>query len=73
MSRFDWADEGVFDISDVSDEDFRAHFNSMPQQDREKILEALTSETEDAAARARALEFVSKVGQVVLSTIGTVI
>jgi len=69
MGRFDWAAEGTFDISDISEEDFRAKFKSMTDEQKVAILDDLEEEEEDAEAKAKAIAFVSRLGTMVMKGI----
>jgi len=66
MSRFDWADQGIFDISDLSEDDFRDLFNQMPPEKKAEIVAALTDETANAEEKAKAVAFVTTVGRLVM-------
>ena len=72
MSRFDWADQGVFDISDLSDEDFKDLFNTMEPAKKAEILAAMREATDDAEAKAKAVAFVLKAGELAMK-VGTIL
>ena len=64
MTSFDWADDGVFDISD--DDAFTNHFNQMSQEEKREILDALNDETRTAEQRKKAIDFLAKAGEMVI-------
>ena len=69
MGRFDWAADGTFDITDISDDDFHSKFKSMTDEQKVAILDDLEEEEEDAEAKAKALAFVSRIGTMVMKGI----
>ena len=69
MPRLDWADQGIFDISDLSDEEFKSHFNKMTQAEKQAILDDLDDETESAEVKAKAVAFIERLGRFAMKAI----
>jgi hypothetical protein len=74
MARFDWAGNGdVFDIADLSDEEWKGHFNSLTQEQRNEILDDLHDQTVSAEEKQRAIDLVARAGELLLKIGGQLI
>lgn len=69
MARFDWAGDGTFDITDISDEALKAKFKTMSDDEKNEILEDLEDAEEDAEAKAKAVAMMTQLGKMVMKGI----
>ncbi len=66
MGRFDWASDGTFDFTDLPEDEFKAKFNGLSDEDKLAILDDLQEATDDAEAKAKAVKMVARIGSLVL-------